>query len=163
MTYLLQFAGCASDRQSSQRVNSFPMKDMHSRNSMSHSDSRRDAPVSNTKIHEFFTLSLLPLLPFFLPTLFRTFIITNSIFLLVGFDRCNHCRGAFVEEKIVRGTFPQFDWPLEIKMNPFHAERGYLINARKNDVLTFFGSIYRGNVNWEFMTLLKWNIKDEIR
>ncbi|XP_014210218.1 putative ferric-chelate reductase 1 homolog [Copidosoma floridanum] len=47
LTHLfLTFAGCASDRQGSQRVNSFPMKDVHSRNSMSHVDARRDAPGS---------------------------------------------------------------------------------------------------------------------
>lgn len=43
---MLQFVGCASDRQASQRVNSFPMKDMHSRGSMVHPDARQDAPVS---------------------------------------------------------------------------------------------------------------------
>lgn len=47
---LLQFLGCASDRQASQRVNSFPMKDMHSRGSMVHPDARRDAPVRFSKI-----------------------------------------------------------------------------------------------------------------
>jgi len=47
---LLQFLGCASDRQASQRVNSFPMKDMHSRGSMMHPDARRDAPVRFSKI-----------------------------------------------------------------------------------------------------------------
>lgn len=47
---LLQFLGCASDRQASQRVNSFPMKDMHSRGSMMHPDERRDAPVRFSKI-----------------------------------------------------------------------------------------------------------------
>ncbi|XP_012272303.1 putative ferric-chelate reductase 1 homolog [Orussus abietinus] len=40
----LTFAGCASDRQANQRVNSFPMKDMHTRSSMIHPDARRDAP-----------------------------------------------------------------------------------------------------------------------
>jgi len=47
---LLQFLGCVSDRQASQRVNSFPMKDMHSRGSMVHPDARRDAPVRFSKI-----------------------------------------------------------------------------------------------------------------
>ncbi|XP_014234702.1 putative ferric-chelate reductase 1 homolog [Trichogramma pretiosum] len=42
--FFLTFAGCASDKQGSQRVNSFPMKDVHARNSMTHPDSRRDAP-----------------------------------------------------------------------------------------------------------------------
>ncbi|XP_043583133.1 putative ferric-chelate reductase 1 homolog isoform X1 [Bombus pyrosoma] len=41
---ILTFVGCASDRQTSQRVNSFPMKDMHSRGSMVHPDARQDAP-----------------------------------------------------------------------------------------------------------------------
>ncbi|XP_043793259.1 putative ferric-chelate reductase 1 homolog isoform X1 [Apis laboriosa] len=41
---ILTFVGCASDRQASQRVNSFPMKDMHSRGSMVHPDARQDAP-----------------------------------------------------------------------------------------------------------------------
>ncbi|XP_008208684.1 putative ferric-chelate reductase 1 homolog isoform X1 [Nasonia vitripennis] len=45
LTHLvLTFAGCASDKQGSQRVNSFPMKDVHARNSMTHPDARRDAP-----------------------------------------------------------------------------------------------------------------------
>ncbi|KAL0118629.1 hypothetical protein PUN28_009358 [Cardiocondyla obscurior] len=47
LTHLvLTFLGCVSDRQASQRVNSFPMKDMHSRGSMVHPDARRDAPHS---------------------------------------------------------------------------------------------------------------------
>ncbi|XP_043508551.1 putative ferric-chelate reductase 1 homolog isoform X1 [Frieseomelitta varia] len=41
---ILTFVGCASDKQASQRVNSFPMKDMHSRGSMVHPDARQDAP-----------------------------------------------------------------------------------------------------------------------
>lgn len=45
----LTFTGCISDRQGSQRVNSFPMKDMHSRGSMSHPDARRDAPHSGLR------------------------------------------------------------------------------------------------------------------
>ncbi|XP_071560444.1 putative ferric-chelate reductase 1 homolog isoform X1 [Temnothorax nylanderi] len=46
---ILTFLGCASDRQASQRVNSFPMKDMHSRGSMVHPDARRDAPHSGMR------------------------------------------------------------------------------------------------------------------
>lgn len=46
---ILTFVGCASDRQASQRVNSFPMKDMHSRGSMVHPDSRQDAPHSGIR------------------------------------------------------------------------------------------------------------------
>ncbi|XP_012535787.1 putative ferric-chelate reductase 1 homolog [Monomorium pharaonis] len=46
---ILTFLGCASDRQASQRVNSFPMKDMHSRGSMMHPDARRDAPHSGMR------------------------------------------------------------------------------------------------------------------
>ncbi|XP_012233897.2 putative ferric-chelate reductase 1 homolog isoform X1 [Linepithema humile] len=46
---ILTFLGCASDRQASQRVNSFPMKDMHSRGSMVHPDARRDAPHSSMR------------------------------------------------------------------------------------------------------------------
>ncbi|RLU19579.1 hypothetical protein DMN91_008136 [Ooceraea biroi] len=46
---ILTFLGCASDRQVSQRVNSFPMKDMHSRGSMVHPDARRDAPHSGMR------------------------------------------------------------------------------------------------------------------
>ncbi|XP_011637244.1 putative ferric-chelate reductase 1 homolog [Pogonomyrmex barbatus] len=46
---ILTFLGCVSDRQASQRVNSFPMKDMHSRGSMVHPDSRRDAPHSGLR------------------------------------------------------------------------------------------------------------------
>ncbi|XP_058789876.1 putative ferric-chelate reductase 1 homolog isoform X2 [Phymastichus coffea] len=42
--FFLTFAGCASDKQGSQRVNSFPMKDVHARNSMTHPDAKRDAP-----------------------------------------------------------------------------------------------------------------------
>lgn len=50
LTHLvLTFVGCASDRQASQRVNSFPMKDMHSRGSMVHPDSRQDAPHSGIR------------------------------------------------------------------------------------------------------------------
>ncbi|XP_011865785.1 PREDICTED: putative ferric-chelate reductase 1 homolog [Vollenhovia emeryi] len=50
LTHLvLTFLGCASDRQASQRVNSFPMKDMHSRGSMVHPDARRDAPHSGVR------------------------------------------------------------------------------------------------------------------
>ena len=68
----LQFAGCASDKQGSQRVNSFPMKDVHARNSMTHPDARRDAPVSRTELpppHFSFSYSFL-FLPFSLLTLF---------------------------------------------------------------------------------------------
>ncbi|KAH0954035.1 hypothetical protein HN011_008237 [Eciton burchellii] len=46
---ILTFLGCASDRQTTQRVNSFPMKDMHSRGSMVHPDARRDAPHSGMR------------------------------------------------------------------------------------------------------------------
>ncbi|XP_076289953.1 putative ferric-chelate reductase 1 homolog [Lasioglossum baleicum] len=46
---ILTFVGCASDRQASQRVNSFPMKDMHSRGSMVHPDARQDAPHSGIR------------------------------------------------------------------------------------------------------------------
>ncbi|GAB1860968.1 Putative ferric-chelate reductase 1-like protein [Camponotus japonicus] len=46
---ILTFLGCVSDRQASQRVNSFPMKDMHSRGSMVHPDARRDAPHSGIR------------------------------------------------------------------------------------------------------------------
>lgn len=46
---ILTFAGCASDRQASHRVNSFPMKDMHSRSAMSHPDARRDAPQAGLR------------------------------------------------------------------------------------------------------------------
>ncbi|XP_011498802.1 PREDICTED: putative ferric-chelate reductase 1 homolog [Ceratosolen solmsi marchali] len=50
LTHLfLTFAGCASDKQGSQRVNSFPMKDVHARNSMTHPDARRDAPHSGLR------------------------------------------------------------------------------------------------------------------
>ncbi|XP_076665949.1 putative ferric-chelate reductase 1 homolog isoform X2 [Andrena cerasifolii] len=50
LTHLvLTFVGCASDRQASQRVNSFPMKDMHSRGSMVHPDARQDAPHSGIR------------------------------------------------------------------------------------------------------------------
>ncbi|XP_020280985.1 putative ferric-chelate reductase 1 homolog isoform X2 [Pseudomyrmex gracilis] len=50
LTHLvLTFLGCVSDRQASQRVNSFPMKDMHSRGSMVHPDARRDAPHSSAR------------------------------------------------------------------------------------------------------------------
>ncbi|CAB0030082.1 unnamed protein product [Trichogramma brassicae] len=47
--FFLTFAGCASDKQGSQRVNSFPMKDVHARNSMTHPDSRRDAPYAGLR------------------------------------------------------------------------------------------------------------------
>ncbi|XP_076645315.1 putative ferric-chelate reductase 1 homolog isoform X2 [Halictus rubicundus] len=46
---ILTFVCCASDRQASQRVNSFPMKDMHSRGSMVHPDARQDAPHSGIR------------------------------------------------------------------------------------------------------------------
>ncbi|XP_029676548.1 putative ferric-chelate reductase 1 homolog [Formica exsecta] len=46
---ILTFLGCVSDKQASQRVNSFPMKDMHSRGSMVHPDARRDAPYSGMR------------------------------------------------------------------------------------------------------------------
>ncbi|XP_066596547.1 putative ferric-chelate reductase 1 homolog isoform X2 [Prorops nasuta] len=50
LTHLvLTFLGCASDRQASQRVNSFPMKDMHARGSMVHPDARRDAPHAGAR------------------------------------------------------------------------------------------------------------------
>ncbi|XP_017875392.1 putative ferric-chelate reductase 1 homolog [Ceratina calcarata] len=50
LTHLvLTFVGCASDRQASQRVNSFPMKDMHSRGSMVHPDARQDAPHAGVR------------------------------------------------------------------------------------------------------------------
>ncbi|XP_015126559.1 putative ferric-chelate reductase 1 homolog [Diachasma alloeum] len=42
---VLSFAGCASDRQDSQRINAFPMKDLQ-RGSMGHPDARRDAPLA---------------------------------------------------------------------------------------------------------------------
>ncbi|KAJ8673430.1 hypothetical protein QAD02_004692, partial [Eretmocerus hayati] len=45
----LTFAGCASDRQGSHRVNSFPMKDVHTRNSMTHQDVKKDAPHSGLR------------------------------------------------------------------------------------------------------------------
>ncbi|XP_053985037.1 putative ferric-chelate reductase 1 homolog isoform X1 [Hylaeus volcanicus] len=46
---ILTFVGCASDVQASQRVNSFPMKDTHSRSSMVHPDARQDAPHSGLR------------------------------------------------------------------------------------------------------------------
>ncbi|XP_031831549.1 putative ferric-chelate reductase 1 homolog isoform X2 [Nomia melanderi] len=46
---ILTFLGCASDKQASRRVNSFPMKDMHSRGSMVHPDARQDAPFSGMR------------------------------------------------------------------------------------------------------------------
>ncbi|XP_076166775.1 putative ferric-chelate reductase 1 homolog isoform X2 [Ptiloglossa arizonensis] len=46
---ILTFVGCASDRQANQRVNSFPMKDMHSRCSIVHPDTRQDAPHSGIR------------------------------------------------------------------------------------------------------------------
>ncbi|XP_012256779.2 putative ferric-chelate reductase 1 homolog [Athalia rosae] len=46
---VLTFAGCASDRQASHRVNSFPMKDMHARSAMTHPDARRDAPQAGLR------------------------------------------------------------------------------------------------------------------
>ncbi|KAG7202882.1 hypothetical protein KM043_010030 [Ampulex compressa] len=46
---ILTFVACASDRQASQRVNSFPMKDMHSRGAMVHPDVRQDAPHSGIR------------------------------------------------------------------------------------------------------------------
>ncbi|XP_015598085.1 putative ferric-chelate reductase 1 homolog isoform X2 [Cephus cinctus] len=45
----LTFAGCSSDRQANKRVNSFPMKDIHARGSMSHPDVRGDAPYSGMR------------------------------------------------------------------------------------------------------------------
>lgn len=59
LRFILQFLGCVSDRQASQRVNSFPMKDMHSRGSMVHPDARRDAPVRFSKIRVTWSSNLL--------------------------------------------------------------------------------------------------------
>lgn len=46
---ILSFAGCASDKQNSQRVNAFPMKDIHGRGSMAHQDVKRDAPLASMR------------------------------------------------------------------------------------------------------------------
>ncbi|XP_046610894.1 putative ferric-chelate reductase 1 homolog [Neodiprion virginianus] len=46
---ILTFVGCASDRQASHRINSFPMKDMHARSAMTHPDARRDAPQAGLR------------------------------------------------------------------------------------------------------------------
>lgn len=46
---------CVSDKQAVQRVNSFPMKDLHSRGSMIHPEPKRDAPV-NKKLNSKFIL-----------------------------------------------------------------------------------------------------------
>ncbi|XP_044006147.1 putative ferric-chelate reductase 1 homolog isoform X2 [Aphidius gifuensis] len=46
---ILSFAGCASDKRNSQRVNAFPMKDIHGRGSMAHQDVKRDAPLASMR------------------------------------------------------------------------------------------------------------------
>ncbi|XP_008544958.1 putative ferric-chelate reductase 1 homolog [Microplitis demolitor] len=46
---ILSFAGCAADRQDNQSINAFPMKDMHVRGSIGHTDLKRDAPLGGLR------------------------------------------------------------------------------------------------------------------